>query len=186
MQAIGGWVTLGWFAVAPLVLAWRVIVLHRRWRATAHMLELARARLCELEPVQWSHWWLRNASEMTPLDPRRPHFLRLAVAATLAPSLAQFRADLHSIAKNEAIDGDVRSAARGFLDDFTQAAQGGKPPWELYVEQTGRPLHSSSAIAQAYACTLQSWLACLTRSLSETVPDRQCNSPEPESGELKH
>ena len=185
MQAIAAitWAVMfvSWVVTMALALRWG-----RAQRRTHAQLVKAHARLRELEPVQWSHWWLRNASEMTPLDTRRPHFLRLAVAAVLAPSLAQFRRDLHSIAHDAAVDHDVRSSARGFLDDFTQAEQGGKPPWELYTEQTGRPMHAPAAIAQAYACTLQSWLACLTRSLEETVPDRGGNSLPSEGAETKH
>lgn len=126
----------------------------------------------------WHRWWVRNAAETTALDEGRPHLLRLAVAAQLAPSLERFRADLHSIAADASRPRPERLAARSFLSELDVAERTGELPWDVWVRDTGKPEHNPDAQREAYACALQSWLALFTRRLDEHVPGQPDEAPD--------
>lgn len=134
----------------------------------------------QLDAHRWHRWWVRNAAETTALDEGRPHLLRLAVAAQLAPSLERFRADLHSLAADASRPQPERLAARSFLSELDVADRTGELPWDVWVRDTGKPEHNPDAQREAYACALQSWLALFTRRLDEHehVPGQPEETPD--------
>lgn len=146
--------------------------MRERWVAQRRIGVLAR----ELAPHRWFRWWLRNAAECTPLDPARPELLRLAIAAQLAPSLAVFERDLHSVQHDLSRTPLERDVAKGFLSELEIAGRTQQCPWDVWKRDTGKPEHNPEAQRIAYACTLKSWAAFFTRKL-----DALSLSVEPES-----
>jgi hypothetical protein len=100
----------------------------------------------ELVRAQWLDWWVRNAAEMTPLDPARPYFVRLAYAAQLAPDLQAFRRDCDMLTMSPEAPESLREAARAYVAELSSP----RVPWEVWVEETGKPPHASFAIESAY------------------------------------
>lgn len=167
-----GMVVLGCMFVAASGLAgW---LLRERWvaRRAVHQLAL------ELGELRWWRWWMRNAAECTPLDPARPHMLRLALAAQLAPSLADFERDLHSLQHNPNLPALERDVAKGFLSEREVARRVGETPWDAWKRDTGKPAWNPEAQRIAYACALQSWMALFTRRLDEQAPEQPESPPE--------
>lgn len=152
--------------------------LRERWVARRAVRQLA----FELVPHRWFAWWMRNAAECTPLDPERPHMLRLALAAQLAPSLEVFERDLHSMQHDRARDPLERNVAKGFLTELEIARRTREPPWVVWMRDTGKPEHNPEAQRIAYACALKGWMELFTRKLD--APADPEPEPEPEPGDL--
>jgi len=121
-------------------------------RANTRMLERAYA---ELLRAQWLDWWTRNAAEMTSLDASKPYFQRLAYAAQLAPSLSAFLSDCDALADRDDAPQGLRTAARGFAAELRAP----RVPWEVWVEETGKPPHAATAIGLAYREAISSGVA---------------------------
>lgn len=161
--------------------------LRKRWVALRAVHQLA----FELQPQRWIRWWARNAAECTPLDPARPHQLRLALAAQLAPSLEAFERDLHSIQLDLARTELERDVAKGFLSELEIARRVRVPPWVQWKLDTGKPEHNPEAQRIAYLCALKDWTALLTRKLGGGVPAElfvpaEPDEPDDDPPDLQH
>lgn len=108
--------------------------------------DIVRRQRALLRRAEWLDWWVRNAAEMTPLDATRPYFQALAYAAQLAPTLEQFAADCEQLADYTGAPAGLRSAARAYADELKAP----RLPWEVWIEDTGKPPHAPTAIARAY------------------------------------
>lgn len=153
------------FVAACGALGW---ALRERWVAHRAVHRLA----FEVAEHRWYRWWVRNAAECTPLDPARPHMLRLALAAQLAPSPEAFERDLHSLQRNPAQPALERDVAKGFLTEIEVARRVREMPWDAWMRDTGKPAWNPEAQRIAYTCALQSWLAFFTRRLDEQAPEQ--------------
>lgn len=153
--------------------------LRERWVARHAVRALAR----EVAERDWHRWWLRNAAECTPLDPARQHMLRLALAAQLAPSLALFEADLHSLRNDPTRDPLERDVAKAFSSELEVSRRVREAPWLAWERDTGKPRWNPEAQRVAYACALVGWLAFFTRKLDA---ESESNSPEIVEADQKH
>lgn len=127
---------------------------------------------------RWIEWWARNAAETTALDGGRIHLLRFALAAQLAPDLAQFERDLHSIVTDRERPDVERHAAKSILSERQVAARTKELPWEAWMRETRKPEHNPEVLREVYACALHSWMAVFTRSRDESLPADRDDVPD--------
>lgn len=135
-------------------------------RESAEQLEQLEVLRPMVDTAQWFAWWTQNAAECTRLDPARPDLIRFALAAQLAPNLAVFRGDLHSIAVSPHTAKATALAAQAFVDELNS----GTKPWEHFP-----PRNSLHALHVAYSALLNGWKPFLE---GETAPKGESNSPK--------